>query len=155
MEIVLAEARHIDAITELERDIFSLPWSKKSFMSELEDKNSIFLAAEDGGVTVGFAIMKTYKNEGEIYNIAVSGDHRRRGVGDALMARLLSEAAKRGVDTVFLDVRESNSPARALYKKYGFYDLNIRRGYYDAPKEDAVIMIRMRAEENENADFSD
>ena len=61
------------------------------------------------------------------------------------MRKMLALAAERGVDTIFLDVRESNVPARNMYKKYGFYDLNIRKGYYDAPKEDAVIMIRIKA----------
>ena len=145
MEIVTAREAHIDEIVEIERAEFSLPWSKKSFLSELEDENVIFLAAVEGEKTVGFGILHFYKDEGEIYNIAVSSDCRRRGIGDAILSRLLKDAGEKGVDTVFLDVRESNEAARNLYKKHGFYDLNIRKGYYDQPKEDAVIMIRIRA----------
>lgn len=145
MEIVTAREAHVDEIVEIEKAEFSLPWSKKSFLSELEDENVIFLAAVEGDKTAGFGILHFYKDEGEIYNIAVSANHRRRGLGDALLAELLKIAGERGVNTVFLDVRESNTPARNLYKKHGFYDLNIRKGYYDQPKEDAVIMIRIRA----------
>ena len=145
MEIVLASEKHIDEIVEIEKAEFSLPWSKKSFLSELEDENVIFLAAEDGEKTVGFGILHYYNDEGEIYNIAVSSDYRRQGIGDKLLAGLLKRAGDIGVNTVFLDVRESNAPARNMYKKHGFYDLNIRKGYYDQPKEDAVIMIRIKA----------
>ena len=145
MEIVKAAEKHIDEIVEIEKAEFSLPWSKKSFLSELEDENVIFLAAEDSEKTVGFGILHYYNDEGEIYNIAVSSDYRRQGIGDKLLSELLKMAGNLGVNTVFLDVRESNLPARNLYKKYGFYDINIRKGYYDQPKEDAVIMIRIKA----------
>ena len=145
MEIVKAAEKHIDEIVEIEKAEFSLPWSKKSFLSELEDENVIFLAAEDGERTVGFGILHYYNDEGEIYNIAVSSDYRRQGIGDMLLSELLKMAGDLGVNTVFLDVRESNLPARNLYKKYGFYDINIRKGYYDQPKEDAVIMICIKA----------
>lgn len=145
MEIVKASEKHIDEIVEIEKAEFSLPWSKKSFLSELEDENVIFLAAEEGEKTVGFGILHYYNDEGEIYNIAVSSDYRRQGIGDMLLSELLKTAGDFGVNTVFLDVRESNLPARNLYKKYGFYDINIRKGYYDQPKEDAVIMIRIKA----------
>ena len=145
MEIVKAAEKHIDEIVEIEKAEFSLPWSKKSFLSELEDENVIFLAAEDGEQTIGFGILHYYNDEGEIYNIAVSSAYRRQGIGDKLLSELLKMAGNLGVNTIFLDVRESNLPARNLYKKYGFYDINIRKGYYDQPKEDAVIMIRIKA----------
>lgn len=145
MEIVFAESRHLDAIVEIERENFSLPWSKSSFEAELNCDSAVFLAAVEGEKTVGFAILRTFETEGEIYNIAVAAACRRHGTGDKLMLRLMDEASRRGVETVFLDVRESNTAARNMYKKHGFCDMSIRRGYYDAPKEDAVIMIRKNA----------
>jgi len=146
MEIQRALESEISAIYAIECEEFSLPWSEKSFREELGNENAVFLSAADGGETVGFAILHHFLNEGEVFNIAVRRTHRRRGIGALLMEGMLKAAAENGVDTIFLDVRKSNIPAQELYKKYGFYELSVRKGYYDEPKEDAVIMIRMKAE---------
>ena len=77
--------------------------------------------------------------EWEIENIAVAGPARRRGLGTRLLGELLDLARGRGADAVFLEVRESNHAARALYEKWAFLESGRRRGYYKDPEEDAIL----------------
>ena len=79
--------------------------------------------------------------EGEIYRIAVREDKRQRGVGYRLLSYALKTESGSGVETVFLEVRSKNTPARALYKAYGFKEIGIRKNYYQNPTDDAVIMV--------------
>ena len=101
-----------------------------------------FLVAEDGAGLAGYVIGLSGADEGEILNVGVAPAQRRRGLGRALVAAMLADLAKRGAVTVYLEVRESNAPARALYSALGFEDIGRRRGYYRAPTEDAVILKR-------------
>jgi ribosomal-protein-alanine N-acetyltransferase len=66
--------------------------------------------------------------------------YRRKGIGGKLLAYALEEARRRAAKTVFLEVRESNGAAKALYEAAGFSVLAIRKGYYAMPKEDAIVM---------------
>ena len=80
--------------------------------------------------------------EGELLRIGVHPAHRRRGVGGALMRCFLNEAAKRGCTEIFLEVRADNEGAIALYHMLGFEQVGIRRRFYRAPIEDALVMIK-------------
>ena len=79
-------------------------------------------------------------DEGYISNVAVHPDARRQGIGDALIDALAAKAAELELAFLTLEVRESNAPAIALYAKHGFHPVGKRKNYYDAPKEDAVLM---------------
>jgi [ribosomal protein S18]-alanine N-acetyltransferase len=93
--------------------------------------------AERGGAVAGFLVARaTAPDEWEILNVAVAPEHRRRGVAAALILGLRGEAP----GDYFLEVRESNSGARALYEKLGFRAAGKRPGYYENPPEDAVVM---------------
>ncbi len=79
-------------------------------------------------------------DEAHLLSIAVKEDYRGRGIGELLLISALEDVIGRGAQTMFLEVRMSNTPARALYEKYGFARLGIRRGYYQDNNEDAVVM---------------
>jgi ribosomal-protein-alanine N-acetyltransferase len=143
LQIIPAAKEHLEAVTELEKTIFTLPWSYESFSSELENEDSHFTVAMRDGEVIGFSVLRSFFDEGEIFNIAVSPIHRGTGIGDALLTDAMAYADTHGIGTVFLEVRRSNDPAIALYKKHGFIPLAIRKDYYDAPKEDAMIMRRI------------
>ena len=83
----------------------------------------------------------TVLDEGQITNIAVSPEHRRRGFGEAVTRALLDYAAERGIVSVSLEVRESNAAAIALYEKLGFERRGVRKGFYRAPTEAAIVMV--------------
>jgi [ribosomal protein S18]-alanine N-acetyltransferase len=94
------------------------------------------MVAESGGAIAGFLVSRAIAGEREIFNLAVDPAMRRQGIAEALLRRELSAAAS----VWFLEVRASNMGARRLYAKIGFRELAIRRGYYDEPSEDAIVM---------------
>ena len=79
-------------------------------------------------------------DEGYISNVAVDPEHRRQGIGGALIAELVRRAQERSLVFLTLEARESNAPARALYAQHGFSDVGVRKNYYEKPREDAILM---------------
>jgi [ribosomal protein S18]-alanine N-acetyltransferase len=88
----------------------------------------------------GFVIARCAQNEWEIENVVVAPESRRQGVAESLLNELLRPARERGVTDVFLEVRESNLAALALYRKMGFNEKGRRRAYYQNPQEDALVL---------------
>ena len=127
-------------MAEMEKQCFSLPWSYESVRAELQNPLARYTGVFIGGRLAGYAGIQTVLDEGYITNVAVAPEHRRQGLAAALMGELLRFAGERGLAFVTLEVRESNTPARKLYEKYGFAAVGRRKGYYDAPKEDAILM---------------
>ena len=145
-----AEARDIDAITSIEALSFSDPWSRSSFASLLGNPRVYFAVAESaaptseaarGGV-VGYVVLWSAADEAEIANVAVAPSVRGRSIGARLLDGALAEAEARGVTAVYLEVRESNAAARALYGSRGFAAVGRRRNYYRKPPEDALVLRR-------------
>lgn len=99
------------------------------------------MVAIEDGVVAAYGGMTCVLDEGAITNIAVLPDFRRRGLGRAIVSALKSEAQKRGICIVFLEVRESNGGAIALYLSEGFSECGKRKGFYRHPQEDAIQMV--------------
>jgi ribosomal-protein-alanine N-acetyltransferase len=99
----------------------------------------VLVAAADDRV-VGYGAATGAWEDGEILNVAVSGTARRQGIGGILLDAAISALREQRVERVFLEVRESNTAARGLYKSRGFAEISVRRGYYRRPVEDAVVM---------------
>ena len=89
---------------------------------------------------LGFIVLRRAADEGELLQIAVAGAAQRRGVADSLMSEALNRARGTGVETVYLEVRKSNTAAVSLYKKHGFAFSGTRKNYYADPTEDAAVM---------------
>ena len=136
-----ASQRHLEALEALEQACFSLPWTRDMLLSQLPDENHEFLAAEDeSGKLLGYVGMMCVLDEGYISNAAVDPACRRQGIGDLLIRELLERAEKRDLSFVTLEVREHNEPAIALYRKHGFVPVGLRKNYYEAPVENALLM---------------
>ena len=88
-------------------------------------------------------------DEGDIGNVAVAPDSRRRGIGAALLKALFAESERRGAAVLQLEVRESNLAARRLYEKNGFEIVGKRKNYYEKPAEDAILMSKFFQKEAE------
>lgn len=132
----------LGAIAELEKAAFSDPWSLASFQSVLAEPAAYVAAArerESDGVA-GYVVAWFAADEGEIANLAVREPTRRRGIGAALLDAALEEAGRRGAANMYLEVRESNEAARALYASRGFEEIGRRKKYYRHPVEDAVVL---------------
>ncbi len=141
-EIVPMDRSHIPQIAALERECFPDPWSERLLEDALFDPQASFLAAEDEeGNILGYAGLHAVLDEGYIDNIAVEPAARRHGVASALLDVYCRFAAA-NLAFLSLEVRASNAPAIGLYEKFGFQNVGIRKGYYQHPREDAVIMTR-------------
>ena len=138
MTIVAMAERHLAALAEIEKACFHAPWSESMLREELG--KGIFLVAERDGQVDGYVGCQTVLDEGYITNVAVSPDARRQGIARALIAKLTDEARAAGLAFVTLEVRASNAPAIALYEGAGFGRVGVRKNFYTAPTEDAVLM---------------
>ena len=138
--IVDVTAEHIPQIEEIERECFSRPWTAEQLKSQMRDAQHEFIAAVDDGRVLGYVGLMYVLDEGYISNVAVHPAARRQGIGDALIDALAAKAEELELAFLTLEVRESNTPAIALYSKHGFHPVGKRKNYYDAPKEDAVLM---------------
>lgn len=129
------------AVWELEKKCFSVPWSEESIRAMFSEKGYWNLTARDDGSLVGYIGMKAVLDEADITNVAVDPDRRRQGIGKMLLRELLAKAGDMGIRRIFLEVRVSNTAARALYEQAGFRTVDVRKNYYEKPKEDAYIMV--------------
>jgi ribosomal-protein-alanine N-acetyltransferase len=132
-------------VIAIERRAFPTPWSLAMFVLELSKPSSICLAAVEParsrtGKLLGYLICSRYADVWHLMNIAVDPPFRRRGIGAAMLERLLDEAGPN--ESYTLEVRPSNPPAIALYERFGFRSAGTRPRYYHDTGEDALIMWR-------------
>ena len=148
IHIVDTRPEHLDDILLMEQQCFSVPWTRDQLAAQMSDSMYIFLAAEDeSGRAVGYVGLMYVLDEGYISNVAVSPSRRREGIGDMLLTELYARAKAKKLSFLTLEVRESNAPAQSLYKKHGYTEVGMRKGYYSLPKEDAVLMTCFLSEE--------
>lgn len=140
----LMEQKDVEAVSRIEAECFSMPWSANAYHKVLEDKNSIYLVAEADGVVAGMCGVTDISGEGDINNVAVTPALRGRGIASYMLEELLRRGEKRGIRDFTLEVRIGNKAAIHVYEKLGFSSEGVRPGFYDQPKEDAMIMWRRR-----------
>lgn len=126
----------------LDKRCFVIPWSEKAFEDEVNNKLAHYFIARDGEKIVGYAGFWEVCGEGDITNVAVEEEYRRQHIGSMLIEAMLREAADMKLELLTLEVRRSNLAAQNLYKKYGFNEIGMRKGYYSDNREDAIIMTR-------------
>lgn len=122
-------------------------WTEQQYRAAMTETHPsrLVLVLEDGGV-LGFAVAVEVEREWELENIAIAPGAQRRGLGDHLLGALLNELKERGARSIYLEVRASNSPARALYAKWGFAAVGTRPGYYHNPPEEAILYKKVMEE---------
>lgn len=134
---------HVSPVAQLEAQCFRDPWSERSIASEISNPLSFWLVAVVDDTVVGYIGSQTVMDESDMMNVAVHPDHRREGIGEALVEALSAALKSRGSCSLTLEVRASNEPAKALYEKLGFAEAGRRPNYYRNPKEDALILRKM------------
>lgn len=141
----------LEKVTALEASCFSMPWKYKDFEDTLTNPDRIYLVAQadnpaedsNSGI-LGGCMLSNAAGEGDISNVAVSEKYRNNGIATELLTKLIKIGTERYGMTVFtLEVRSKNAAARRLYEKQGFVSQGIRPGFYDKPKDDALIMKRI------------
>ena len=140
MKVTVSRAVEDDIafIAALEKESFSMPQSENELLKMLASDNNILLVAKFGDTLAGYVGAYTVCRESDIVTVATSPTFRRKGVARELLSALF-ESLSGESDAVFLEVRESNGAARALYQSLGFFETGIRRGYYKNPSENAVL----------------
>ncbi|NLO10139.1 MAG: ribosomal protein S18-alanine N-acetyltransferase [Clostridiales bacterium] len=132
----------VDGVYEIEKETFSDPWSKASFLESIAEPNNHYLVAIMEGSVVGYCGYWGIAGEGYIYNVAVKASHLRQGVGLRMLEELIMQAVSRGITSLTLEVRQSNEAAINLYKRLDFTEVGTRKDFYTKPLEDAIIMWR-------------
>ena len=128
------------ALVAIERRCFSDPWSEVAFQEALSSPWTFGLVADGARGLAGYLIGREAAGSGEILNLAVAPEFRRRGIGDALLEEGLRAFRGLRATEVFLEVRESNHSAQALYLARGFRPVGQRASYYRNPREDALVL---------------
>lgn len=146
MEIEVRELHMSDtkALAEMEAQAFSMPWSQKDFENLLSHPYCFYLVALAEGEIAGCCGYTRSCDEATIDNVVVSEKFRNRGIAQAMLKELISRGEADSVSAFTLEVRVSNEPAIHIYEKIGFESAGIRPGFYEKPREDAIIMWRRR-----------
>ena len=142
MQIKILTTEHAQEVHKILASSFANPWSLDMVSELLENDYACCFGAFFEGELVGYAFLEWVLDEGSLTDIAVNPDYRGRGFSKALMTELLSEAIKRDMQFVTLEVRESNISAVNLYRSFGFEDVGKRPRYYKDPVEDALLLTK-------------
>lgn len=142
LEVKTVSLDNLADLRALDQDSFPEPWSRSLWKLELSRPNRIYLGAFKRAELIGFIGGLLAHTDFHITTVATKKTHRCSGVGSFLLLRMLKEvdALCDGIETVTLEVRASNKPAQGLYRKFGFAPVGLRRGYYQADNEDAIVM---------------
>jgi ribosomal-protein-alanine N-acetyltransferase len=130
------------AVLEIEAKNYNFPWNESIFKDCLNSNNYSNWVCEELDVIVGYSIVSILAGEAHIMNICVDPGVKKKGVGSKLLENMIDNSRKKA-ETIFLEVRPSNEAAIALYKKRGFNEIGIRKGYYPSvqgEREDAVML---------------
>ena len=140
LEIRKMQMEDLDEVAEVEKSIFSQPWSKKGFADAIGQEAVLYLTARVNGRLAGYCGLLQSLDEADITNVAVAEVFRNQGVASAMLNELIRCGQERGILNFTLEVRAKNAAALHLYEKLGFVSVGIRPGFYEKPREDAVIM---------------
>ena len=139
-EIFPMTAEDIAQVAALEQACFSDPWPQSVLAHELENELSLWLVAKQDGEVLGYVGSQSVLDEADMMNLAVRETARRQGIAKALVCALCRKLSEKGVQSLTLEVRDSNEPAIRLYEALGFTQAGKRPNYYFHPKEDARIL---------------
>lgn len=132
----------LQEVAAIEQEAIAPPWSEQDFRDSLGLPHVSMLTAVLDGEVAGYCVCYQSFDEGEITNVAVKKELRRRGIAGKLLEALFSLGTERGIERFLLEVRASNEAALYTYEKVGFQRAGLRKNFYTQPAEDAVIMIR-------------
>jgi ribosomal-protein-alanine N-acetyltransferase len=134
--------RDLSAILALDASTFSSPWTRAMYQEFLsnQEASGIVVLRSDEGELAGYCSFMLIVDELHINNLAVREASRGAGLGAALLREVARRAVRRGAVSATLEVRRSNAAARRLYERAGFVEEGVRRNYYSAPAEDALVL---------------
>jgi ribosomal-protein-alanine N-acetyltransferase len=151
LDFRLMKQEDVEAIMEIEVRSYPHPWTGVIFRDCLRAGYPGIIASSDGQM-IGYAMLSVAVGESHLLNLCVAPEYQGRGFGRQLLHRVFIEAARKGAQVMFLEVRASNSVAQSLYLDSGFNQIGTRRGYYpdDEGREDALIFARQLLQEEQD-----
>ena len=140
-ELAPMREEDLDEVVAIENLIYTHPWTRGNFADSLRSGYECRTWRRRGEL-VGYFVLMAAAGEAHLLNLSVAGAHQRSGHGKALLGVTIDLARELGARNVFLEVRPSNDPAQALYTRFGFRRIAVRRGYYTAHggREDALVL---------------
>lgn len=139
----------VPKVSLLEEAAFSMPWSSDAFLDMVSREDSLYIVALMGGEPVGCCGVTNACGDGDINNVVVAEECRKAGIGKKMLSALMKWGEALGIVNYTLEVRVSNVAAIRLYESLGFVSEGIRPGFYDKPKEDAMIMWKRQEEDGQ------
>ena len=141
VELTPMRRRHLRSVLRIENQVYPRPWSLSLFLSELSLRHTrVYVVARVDSMVVGYAGLMLTGDDAHVTTIAVDPGWHRHQIGTRLLAHLAHQGVERGAKNLTLEVRMSNTPAQAMYEKFGFRPAGIRRNYYVETNEDALVM---------------
>ncbi len=141
IELVRMRRRDLRQVMAIEQVVFPEPWSHAVFASELAlRKGRAYRIARVGKETVGYVGLMFVHDEAHVTTVAVAPEHQGRGIGTRIMLGTVQIALEEGARTISLEVAAGNERAQALYRRFGFVPVGVRKGYYQLTGEDAIVM---------------
>lgn len=134
------EREDVNQVYQIEKELFSMPWSKEDFLFALEKEKNLYLVALIENKVVGYCGLWGILDEGQITNVAIKKEKQGQGIGTLLLQQLLEQGYQNELLEYTLEVRESNLNAMHVYKKLGFREEGVRKNFYQNPAENAIIM---------------
>ena len=132
--------RDMSSVLDIEKECFEFAWSEEDFIRCLRQRNCIGMVAEREDDVVGFMIYELHRNRLHVLNFAVRSGTRRRGVGSAMIDKLVGKLAFQRRNRIVLEVRESNLSAQLFFRACGFRAISVLRDFYEDSAEDAYLM---------------
>jgi [ribosomal protein S18]-alanine N-acetyltransferase len=156
VHLVAMRRRHLRSVLNIESQVYPRPWTMSLFLSELGLRATrAYFVAKVGRDVVGYAGLMVSVDEGHVTTIAVDPVWHRHQIGSRLLLAVYREAIARELNALTLEVRVSNEPAQAMYRRFGFSSVGIRKGYYAETNEDALVMWARDIGSAENARLLD
>ena len=141
IETFIAKEEHLLAISEIEKSIFSEPWTTQTLELFISG-NNFCVACLESDTLVSYCTVLSVLDEAQIVNVATKLEFRGNGYASTVLERVILECQRQNLSTISLEVRESNAPAITLYQKLGFEIAGKRNNFYKNPRENALVMIK-------------
>lgn len=136
----LATGSELEQIAAIELEIMPQPWRLNNFREAISSDHAFIMLAMDEDNVAGYSVIYQTPPECELPDIVVAEKYRNLGIGRKLLELSKDKCRQNNIDTMFLEVRVSNSKAYKLYSSLGFEEIGIRKGFYSNPDEDAICM---------------
>jgi ribosomal-protein-alanine N-acetyltransferase len=143
MPLARMQVTDIQEVQEIENDVYPFPWTSGNFLDSLYSNYETWVVRDASGGLAGYFLIMLAMDEAHLLNITVRRDLHGHGVGRMLLDQVVSIACEKGMNSVLLEVRPTNTRALRVYERYGFSQIGRRRGYYPAAgnmREDAIVM---------------